>query len=106
MVLGAIAVFMIDRRFLWAAGYAAFGAALAAVGLIHGEKVVFFADLEIALGYAFLALTCIAFHALRVPERVADPADPVDVEDAAEAAARRAPKPVDAGDLERTPVPA
>ena len=44
MVLGAIAVFMIDRRFLWAAGYAAFGAALASIGLIHGSKVEFFAD--------------------------------------------------------------
>jgi AGZA family xanthine/uracil permease-like MFS transporter len=109
MVLGAIAVFMIDRRFLWAAGYAAFGAALASVGLIHGEKVLFFADLEVALGYAFLALVCVALHALRVPERAPDPDDPVDMADAAEAAARRArieAPPAEVGGVERTPVPA
>ena len=92
MVLGAIAVFMIDRRFLWAAGYAFFGAALAAIGLIHGEKVEFFADLEIALGYAFLGARLPRVRTpCKVPERTVDPDDPVDVEDAAEAAARRAP---------------
>ncbi len=39
MILGAIAVFMIDRRFLWAAIYSFLGAVLSAVGLIHGAKV-------------------------------------------------------------------
>ena len=39
MILGAIAVFMIDRRFVWAAGYSFLGAALASVGLIHGAEV-------------------------------------------------------------------
>ena len=91
MVLGAIAVFMIDRRFMWAAGYAFFGAALAAIGLIHGEEVEFFADLEIALGYAFLGLVCLAFASLQGARARGRPDDPVDVADAAEASARRAP---------------
>jgi AGZA family xanthine/uracil permease-like MFS transporter len=103
MILGAIAAFMIDRKFLWAAGYAFFGAALAAIGLIHGEKVEFFADLEVALGYAFLGLVCLAFVALKVPERPIDPADPVDAEDAAERAAARRTAPEE---RERIPVPA
>ena len=106
MVLGAIAVFLIDRRFLWAAGYSAFAAALASIGLIHGAKVAFFADWHVALGYAFLAVLCVAFHLLRVPEREPDPTDPIDVADAAEAAARRraAEAPVEVGDLEPVPV--
>jgi adenine/guanine/hypoxanthine permease len=82
MVLGAIAVFLIDRKFLWAAGYAGFGAMLAAVGLIHGDEVELFADLKIALGYAFLAIVAGAFHFLGVPRREVDLSDPVDVEDA------------------------
>lgn len=81
---------LIDRKFLWAAGYAFFGAALAAIGLIHGEKVEFFADVEISLGYAFLGLVCLGFAALKVPEREIDPEDPVDAEDAAARAAARA----------------
>jgi AGZA family xanthine/uracil permease-like MFS transporter len=82
MVLGAIAVFLIDRKFLWAAAYATFGALLTAVGLMHGEEVEFFADLEVALGYAFLAIVCVAFHFLGAPEREVDLSDPVDVADA------------------------
>lgn len=88
MVLGAIAAFMIDRRFLWAGGYAFFGAVLASVGLIHGAKVeLFVPDGGIALGYAFMGLVCVAFHFLRIPEREIDPDDPMDVEEAAERAA-------------------
>jgi adenine/guanine/hypoxanthine permease len=83
MVLGAIAVFVIDRKFLWAAGYAGFGAALASVGLIHGAKVELFADLKIALGYALFAAVFVGAHFLDAPERSVDEADPVDVELAA-----------------------
>jgi adenine/guanine/hypoxanthine permease len=109
MVLGAVAVFMIDRRFYWAAGYAFFGAALASIGLIHGSKVEIFADLKIALGYALLGLVCLGFAALKVPERAADPADPVDVEDAAERATlgkRADAPPAGAATPEPEPVPA
>ncbi len=52
MVLGGIAVFLIDRRFYRAAGFCLFGAALSIVGLIHGDKVHVFTDGKIALGYA------------------------------------------------------
>lgn len=105
MVLGAIAAFMIDRRFLWAAGYSLFGAVLASVGLIHGAKVeLFVPDGGIALGYAFMGLVCVAFHFLRLPEREIDLSDPMDVEEAAERAAaepllprRPAREPVAAG---------
>jgi AGZA family xanthine/uracil permease-like MFS transporter len=100
MVLGAIAVFLIDRKFLWAAGYAAFGAVLASVGLIHGDKVEVFADLKVALGYAFLAVVAGAFHFLGLPSREVDLADPVDVEDAMpvdpDPAPRHAPAPAPA----------
>lgn len=87
LLLGAIAAFMIDRRFLWAAGYSALAGTLACVGLIHGAEVsldVESAQLKIALGYFFIALVCLAFYALKVPEREVDPSDPADVEEATE----------------------
>jgi adenine/guanine/hypoxanthine permease len=82
MILGAIAAFVIDRKFLWAAGYSLGGAALASVGLIHGAKVEFFADGKIALGYLFFAAVLGAAHLLGAPERTADETDPIDLADA------------------------
>jgi AGZA family xanthine/uracil permease-like MFS transporter len=61
LILGAITAFIIDRRFYWAAGYAAGGAALSFVGLIHGEKVEWNANGQVALGYLFVALVCLVF---------------------------------------------
>jgi AGZA family xanthine/uracil permease-like MFS transporter len=87
LLLGAIAAFMIDRRFLWAAGYSALAGALACVGLIHGAEVSLDFEntqLNIALGYFFIALVCLAFFVMKVPEREVDPSDPADVEEAAE----------------------
>jgi AGZA family xanthine/uracil permease-like MFS transporter len=87
MLLGAIAVFMIDRRFLWAAGYSFLGALLACVGLIHGAKVSLDFEsiqLKLALGYALMAVVCLVFSRMGVPEREIDLDDPVDVEDYAE----------------------
>lgn len=78
MVLGAVAVFMIDRRFLWAAGYSVVGAGLAAIGLIHGEEVAWFDRPEIVLGYLFMGAVCLGFYLLRVPVRELDPNDPAD----------------------------
>jgi AGZA family xanthine/uracil permease-like MFS transporter len=87
MLLGAIAVFMIDRRFLWAAGYSFLAAILACVGLIHGAKVSLDFEaiqLKLALGYALMGVVCLVFSRMGVPEREIDLDDPVDVEDYAE----------------------
>jgi AGZA family xanthine/uracil permease-like MFS transporter len=94
LLLGAIGAFMIDRRFLWAAGYSALSGALTCVGLIHGAKVSVDFDavqLKIALGYFFISLVCLAFWAMKVPEREVDPDDPADVEEAAERLAASKP---------------
>ena len=106
LLLGAIAAFMIDRRFLWAAGYSALAGALSCVGLIHGAKVSLDFDsvqLKLALGYFFVSLVCLAFYAMKVPEREVDPSDPADVEEAMERMATKAPA---AEPVAPAPVPA
>jgi AGZA family xanthine/uracil permease-like MFS transporter len=112
MVLGAIAAFLIDRRFAWAAGYAFFAAGLSSIGLIHGAKIEFFTsgNLKVALGYVFMGGVCLAFHALGVAPREVDVNDPVDVADAAERAAAvpqpAAPPPLPAPGLVGAPAQA
>jgi len=61
MVLGAVAAFVIDKQFGWAAGYALGGAALSFVGLIHGVAVGWNVGGEVALGYALAAVVLAAF---------------------------------------------
>ena len=105
MILGAIAVFMIDRRFYWAAGYSFLGALLASIGLIHGAEVSLHFEavqMKIALGYALMGVVCLAFSLLEVPERAIDRSDPVDVEDYAEriAATRPAKEPDEEPELQ------
>ncbi|GGK76456.1 hypothetical protein Sme01_20920 [Sphaerisporangium melleum] len=65
LVLGSITAFIIDRSYLWAAAYAAIGAALSFVGLIHGERVEWNADGQVALGYLFAAVVLAGFALLR-----------------------------------------
>ena len=87
MLLGAIAVFMIDRRFVWAAGYSFLAAGLATVGLIHGAEVSLDFEaiqMKLALGYALMGVVCLVFSRMGIPERAVDLSDPVDVEDYAE----------------------
>jgi len=73
LVLGAIVAFLIDRRFRQAAAFALFGSALSFVGLIHGEKVEWNANGQVALGYLFAAVACAACTLLKVEPR--DPAE-------------------------------
>jgi AGZA family xanthine/uracil permease-like MFS transporter len=87
LLLGAIAAFMIDRRFYWAAGYSALAGLLTTVGLIHGAEVSLdfeAVQMKIALGYFFMAAVCLAFAYMKIPEREIDPSDPADVEEATE----------------------
>ncbi len=82
LVLGAIAAFAIDKRFLWAAGYPVAAAALTSIGLIHGEEVKFFVHGELVLGYVLLAALFVGVHFLGEPRRAVDETDPIDVADA------------------------
>jgi AGZA family xanthine/uracil permease-like MFS transporter len=61
LVLGAIVAFIIDKRFWYAAIFAAAGSVLSFIGLIHGPKVEWNADGPVALGYLFLAAICVLF---------------------------------------------
>jgi AGZA family xanthine/uracil permease-like MFS transporter len=70
MVLGAITAFIIDKQFLWAAGYAFAGAALGFVGLIHATSVGWNVGGQMALGYAFAGLLLLGFWFLRRREPV------------------------------------
>src|SRR3954468_24866955 len=83
-ILGSIAVFLIDRRFIRAAAACAVGAVLTLVGLIHADKVHVFSNPKIALGYALAGAVCLAYAALRLPPREPDLSDPMDLEVAAE----------------------
>ena len=63
MVLGAMAVFIIDRRLGAAAVTAGIGAALAFIGLIHATHLGWAASPTVALGYAMFALVCLVVRA-------------------------------------------
>ena len=62
LMLGAIAAFVIDRRFNWAALYAAAAAVLSFFGLIHGHRMAFNASPTVTFGYA-VATVLFAFLA-------------------------------------------
>ena len=59
MVLGAMAVFIIDNRLRHAAAWAFSGAILAYVGLIHGAQLGWAVSPMVALGYAMFGATCL-----------------------------------------------
>jgi AGZA family xanthine/uracil permease-like MFS transporter len=79
LVLGAIVAFIIDKRFVHAAIFAGAGAALSFVGLIHGEKVEWNANGQVALGYVFVAVICGIFAATRPEPRVPE-ADEIELD--------------------------
>jgi AGZA family xanthine/uracil permease-like MFS transporter len=60
MVLGAMAVFIIENQLVRAACWAFSGAILAFVGLIHGAQLGWNVSPMVALGYALFGLTCLA----------------------------------------------
>src|SRR5438093_4321678 len=59
MVLGAIAVFIIDSRLRRAVVWAFAGAILAFFGLIHGPQLGWAVSPLVALGYAMFGVTCL-----------------------------------------------
>lgn len=58
LILGAIAAFIIDRRFDRAACYAFTGAVLWYFGFIHGTSLAVGASAPVALGYVLMGLCC------------------------------------------------
>jgi AGZA family xanthine/uracil permease-like MFS transporter len=79
LVLGAMAVYIIDRRFWAAAGFAGGGAVLTFFGLMHGERVGFGQSPAVAASYLMVALFlagCAKFTpAPATPAPVPRPAD-------------------------------
>jgi AGZA family xanthine/uracil permease-like MFS transporter len=73
LMLGAIAVFIIDRDFRNATIYAAAAAVLSFFGLIHGTEIGIAVNLDIVLGYALMAAIT-GFLALRAPASETQPA--------------------------------
>lgn len=59
MVLGAMAVFVIDNRLKTAAAWAFAGAVLAFIGLIHGAQLGWAVSPLVALGYVMFGVTCL-----------------------------------------------
>lgn len=59
MVLGAMAVFIIDRKLTHAAIVAFIGAALAFVGLIHGPQLGWMVSPLVSLGYVMFGGVCL-----------------------------------------------
>jgi len=59
LVLGAIAAFIIDRKFQAAAAYAFAGAVLSFFGFIHGAQLGVAVSPLVALGYVMFALVCL-----------------------------------------------
>jgi AGZA family xanthine/uracil permease-like MFS transporter len=55
MILGAIAAFIIDKKYTEASAFAAAGAVLTFFGFMHGETVGFAVTPSVALAYAMVA---------------------------------------------------
>jgi AGZA family xanthine/uracil permease-like MFS transporter len=72
LILGAILVFIIDRRFDRAAVYAFAGAVLSFFGFIHGTSLGVGASTQVAVGYLVIAVICVALGwRNRAPQPVA-----------------------------------
>ena len=70
LILGAIAAFIIDRKFDWAALFAATGAVLSFFGFIHGTSLGIGNSAPVALGYLIVASVCYALSRQNYPQAV------------------------------------
>src|SRR6266478_986459 len=70
LILGAIAAFIIDRKFDWAALFAAAGAVLSFFGFIHGTSLGIGSSIPVALGYLIVAGVCYVLSRQNYPEAV------------------------------------
>jgi len=68
LILGAIAAFIIDHKFEWAALFAAAGAVLSFFGFIHGTSLGIGNSAPVAIGYLIVAGVCFALSRRDYPE--------------------------------------
>src|SRR5947207_1652008 len=76
VTLGAIATFIIDRKFVEASAFALAGAVLTFFGFMHGEAVGFAVTPSVAIAYAIVAVFLFALS--RMPAEAAAPAPMAD----------------------------
>jgi len=70
LILGAIAAFIIDRKFDWAALFALAGAVLSFFGFIHGTALGVGSSISVAVGYLIVAVVCFALSRQSYPAEV------------------------------------
>jgi AGZA family xanthine/uracil permease-like MFS transporter len=83
LVLGAIAIFVIERKFMQAAAFAFAGAVLTFFGFMHGESVGVAVTPSVAIAYAMVALFLLGLSkypefAVVVPPMAAEAAAPAE----------------------------
>lgn len=78
LILGAITVFIIERLFMKAAGFALAGALLTFFGFMHGEKIGIGESPVVAVSY--LAIAVIFFACSKVTVEAVKPAEEVEAE--------------------------
>jgi AGZA family xanthine/uracil permease-like MFS transporter len=74
LILAAIAVFVIERKFDMAAIFAAAGAAMTFFGFMHGEQVGFNVTPSVALAYVIVAAFLDGCARMEAPKPVLEPA--------------------------------
>ena len=70
LILGTMVTFILEKKFLYAAIASAVGAVLSFIGLIHAPEVAWAANPQVALGYLFFGIVCLAYSFLparRIP---------------------------------------
>ena len=60
LILGTMVTFILEKKFLYAAIASAVGAVLSFIGLIHAPEVAWAANPQVALGYLFFGIVCVA----------------------------------------------
>lgn len=76
LILGTMVTFILEKKFLYAAIASFAGAVLSFIGLIHAPEVAWAANPQVALGYLFFGIICIAYLFLPGAK------DPVEVDEA------------------------
>ena len=76
LILGTMVTFILEKKFLYAAIASAVGAVLSFIGLIHAPTVDWAANPQVALGYLFFGIVCVAYSFLPGAK------DPVEIDEA------------------------